>query len=292
MVLHEKREVPFVVLPSDPPVVVMLDGVDDSTGEFLACGHCMEPVLSPGDRLRIEPYSGTLTEGDIAVFEQGERLLAHRVTRVEGKRFWAAGDSANDMDGPVDISSLKGTVKEINKAGAWKAVEPVPVKAVRVFRSRIRRVVMTSPLGQLAKKARNVMTGIVPGGLKHAMWVRTFDEPKIVAAAMISSSGLVSTNQWLSLEKALTGKRACLLRAYFLQVRLGDMVLSMQVENKDDRPCAVASCFWSGCTVLTTPVKDALMSHAIHQAKHWGAGCIRIEMDDVMGSDNGREIDL
>ncbi|MEJ2083642.1 MAG: S24/S26 family peptidase, partial [Acidobacteriota bacterium] len=79
-------------------------------GSFLAAGYCMAPTILPGDDLVVEDCPGRPRRGWIVVFPWRDRLLAHRIVRVHGDRFWSRGDAVLDEEGPIATSAIVGRV--------------------------------------------------------------------------------------------------------------------------------------------------------------------------------------
>ncbi len=279
------KKPPFVILPGDPPVVVMLDANHASSEELVAAGHCMEPVLSPGDRLKVELFSGSLKTGSIAVFRSNDRLFAHRVTKVGDGVFWAAGDKASEADGPIPFSRLIGTVSMVCRDGLWSQVEPAWSGAFHSITARVERVIRKTPLlSRVLKKARAGLAGLMPGYMKNILDVRTTSDARQVAAAMISWSGAMDSQHLASVEKALAGNKACLINVYFAKKCIGSLVLMKSTSASNGDPIAVASSLWLRWVFLAVPVVEALLSQAVSRSRDWGVCCIRVEIDrDAVG---------
>ena len=79
---------PFLLKTNRPFLVVM--------------SKSMEPSLEPGDLLIVQEISEKTEEGDIVVFRQADKLIAHRVSRVvdiDGKyRVYTKGDAFLEED--------------------------------------------------------------------------------------------------------------------------------------------------------------------------------------------------
>jgi signal peptidase I len=106
-------------------------------------GWSMLPVIWPGDTLVIERASGdSAVEGDIVMFSNGRRLVAHRVvTKSNGSAdsmVHTQGDALSRPDSPVAHHELLGKVSFIMRNG--ELVKParslcLPQRAVAaVFR--------------------------------------------------------------------------------------------------------------------------------------------------------------
>ena len=85
----------------------------------------MLPVIWPGDTLVIDRANGDpAVEGDIVIFSNGRRLVAHRVTKSNGSgsTIQTQGDALSVPDSPVAHDELLGKVSFIVRKG--KLVKP------------------------------------------------------------------------------------------------------------------------------------------------------------------------
>ena len=73
-----------------------------------AYGISMYPLLRPGDQLLVEPTKPEI--GDIAVFDRGDVLVAHRVYKIRQDNYFLKGDSLIHADTPVHINHILGVV--------------------------------------------------------------------------------------------------------------------------------------------------------------------------------------
>lgn len=84
-------------------------------------GHSMLPTVWPGDTLEIEPLdSPDVSTGDIVLFSNGQRLVAHRVVaKICGSRdsIETQGDAVPSPDSPVAQADLMGKVSFILRNG-------------------------------------------------------------------------------------------------------------------------------------------------------------------------------
>jgi hypothetical protein len=89
-----------------------------------AKGWSMLPAIWPEDTLVIDCVSiNALTEGDIVMFSSGQRLVAHRVTKIcEAGKVLTQGDATPRPDSPVTQRDLLGKVSAIVRNG--KRIEP------------------------------------------------------------------------------------------------------------------------------------------------------------------------
>lgn len=64
-----------------------------------ASGLSMFPILLPGDTLRVQPIQArSLSKGDIVVFQEGDRLIAHRFIRFKENMLCTKGDGLKKFD--------------------------------------------------------------------------------------------------------------------------------------------------------------------------------------------------
>jgi signal peptidase I len=83
---------------------------------FRVSGGSMRPAIRHGDVLTVAPVAPCdITPGAVAVYRRFDRLLAHRVVRVDadesGARvFVLRGDAASACDPPVAESQMLGAV--------------------------------------------------------------------------------------------------------------------------------------------------------------------------------------
>jgi signal peptidase I len=87
-------------------------------------GWSMLPTVWPGDTLVVEPVStDSVSEGDIVMFSRGQRLVAHRVTKICGAgEVQTQGDAVPRPDAPVAQREVLGKVSAIMRNG--KRIEP------------------------------------------------------------------------------------------------------------------------------------------------------------------------
>jgi hypothetical protein len=83
-----------------------------------ATGASMLPALVPGDELEFDACDlADLVPGDVALFRRGERLLAHRVLRIDGDVLTAQGDALAAPDPVVPAADVLGKLVAIGRAG-------------------------------------------------------------------------------------------------------------------------------------------------------------------------------
>ena len=78
-------------------------------------GGSMLPVIRPGDVLRV--MAGPVSMGEIAVFNSGGHLCAHRVLAVLDGNVIARGDANKHLDAPLPCSQILGRVTCVERRG-------------------------------------------------------------------------------------------------------------------------------------------------------------------------------
>ncbi len=74
-------------------------------------GRSMRPTLEDGDRLEVRPLAGLLAPGEVIACVVGERLLVHRIARVERDgSVVTRGDAFLATDPPHAPGSILGRV--------------------------------------------------------------------------------------------------------------------------------------------------------------------------------------
>jgi ribosomal protein S18 acetylase RimI-like enzyme len=112
--------------PGDRQAVELLQNSLEGGGgqaAFVGLGRSMEPLLLPGDLVRIVRISGHVRVGWIMVFSWREGIVTHRVIKTTGEEFWARGDSCADKEGPVPIQDAIGRVVAYRRDGQWHSLE-------------------------------------------------------------------------------------------------------------------------------------------------------------------------
>jgi hypothetical protein len=88
---------------------------------FRAPGGSMRPAICHGDMLTVGPVApSNITLGSVAVYRRFDRLLAHRVVRIDADDsgapvFVLRGDAASDCDAPVSASQILGEVVRVER---------------------------------------------------------------------------------------------------------------------------------------------------------------------------------
>lgn len=77
-------------------------------------GNSMKPVINPGDKVFIEKAKiKNIKVGEIVVFYQNKKLVAHRVTRIKNKHIITKGDNSFFFDRPLKQNEVLGKVVKI-----------------------------------------------------------------------------------------------------------------------------------------------------------------------------------
>jgi hypothetical protein len=127
-------------------------------------GHSMRPLLRPGDVLVVQPGPAACRPGDLIVFWQQGRLVAHRLLRLEqpggDAHFITGGDNALAADPPVAPADVLGRVTARQRGGRtltlntpfWRGLgrlvalsHPWPGPSRR-FRPRLLRLIVSMAL--------------------------------------------------------------------------------------------------------------------------------------------------
>jgi len=88
---------------------------------FRATGASMQPAICHEDMLTVAPVAlSSIRPGAIAVYRRLDRLLAHRVVRIDvddsgAPVFVLRGDAASGCDAPVAASQILGEVVKVER---------------------------------------------------------------------------------------------------------------------------------------------------------------------------------
>lgn len=86
------------------------------TIELIAGGRSMFPYLRKHDVLKIEKVPiDTVSVGQIICFSRKDKLIAHRVIKIENKNkitLYAKGDATKQIDEPISENNYQGLVTE------------------------------------------------------------------------------------------------------------------------------------------------------------------------------------
>jgi hypothetical protein len=83
-----------------------------------AQGDSMRPLIAPGAQLLVEFGATPARVGQIALFSQGDRVIAHRLVAWRpGHGGWLAkGDAEAYADGPIEPGDMLGVVRAVRRA--------------------------------------------------------------------------------------------------------------------------------------------------------------------------------
>jgi hypothetical protein len=85
-------------------------------------GASMLPFIHDGDTVELEPALSPPKPGDLVLTRtSGERYVLHRVTRIDGGKFWLRGDAQYRCEGPISFSNIVGRVIVSERAGRSRA---------------------------------------------------------------------------------------------------------------------------------------------------------------------------
>ena len=115
---------------------------------FRASGGSMRPAICHGDVLTVEPVAlSNITPGAVAVYRRLDRLLAHRVVRIDADDsgapvFVLRGDAASGCDAPVGASQMLGEVVKVECR--TPAIRRYAGMCLELWNSRVRKLVFAS----------------------------------------------------------------------------------------------------------------------------------------------------
>jgi Peptidase S24-like len=148
-----------------------------------AAGKSMSPLIQPGDRLYVEFGSRRPRLGEIVVFADGARAVAHRLVRRvrtdEGELLIMRGDSTLGFDSPVSIADAFGVVRAYSRRdGAVVRVAAGPAAAAVAKMSlvagyllvRVERLPPGLPKKIGARAVRRLGPALVAGCVRAAAW--------------------------------------------------------------------------------------------------------------------------
>lgn len=111
----------------------------DKAISIAAGGYSMWPVIRPGDKVIVTPLAGTEPEtGDIVALIRDGGFVVHRVIEIKKENgfslFRTRGDASAAADPWMDITGIKGLVKNIIRSGKTLSVrkKPMPVALNRI----------------------------------------------------------------------------------------------------------------------------------------------------------------
>lgn len=80
-----------------------------------ARGDSMRPLITPESRLLVAFGAQPRAIGEIVLFRQGERLIAHRWVARQGSNLIAKGDGESFCDAPFSAESILGVVRALRR---------------------------------------------------------------------------------------------------------------------------------------------------------------------------------
>jgi len=109
-----------------------------------ASGRSMVPAIWPGDNLMVEPAtSSTVAPGDIVLFSNACRFVAHRVVEKEGDaengQVLTRGDAMATPDAPIKSVAILGKVSFIVRNGRCFEPEKSLRRPERAIATLLRR---------------------------------------------------------------------------------------------------------------------------------------------------------
>lgn len=90
---------------------------------FRASGQSMSPSILDGEAITVAPVSvGDVRRGDILLYHNGRRILAHRVVRIASRRDTSPrlilrGDASVTEDAPIAAAQVLGRVVSVERDG-------------------------------------------------------------------------------------------------------------------------------------------------------------------------------
>lgn len=78
-------------------------------GAAVVLSGSMEPTISEGDLIIVQE-TDQFKENDIAVFQDGNLLVVHRIINIDGETITTKGDANQIADKPIKVSDVKGKV--------------------------------------------------------------------------------------------------------------------------------------------------------------------------------------
>jgi hypothetical protein len=127
-----------------------------------AQGDSMRPLIAPGAQLLVEFGAQPQRVGEIVIFSQNDRLVAHRLVAWRPERGWVAkGDAEAYSDGSFEPSNLLGVVRAV------RTTPHQPATSVGC-QGRLARMIahVSRWLGRGATLARRAAT-FLPGPLRR-----------------------------------------------------------------------------------------------------------------------------
>jgi Peptidase S24-like len=91
--------------------------------KFKACGRSMQPTIHEGETITVEPTDPVnVREGDIVLYRQNGRIIAHRVLRIV--KFTEQSVETSKFELPYEIADLKHSELVLNAGSGVCHVQP------------------------------------------------------------------------------------------------------------------------------------------------------------------------
>lgn len=89
-------------------------------------GRSMWPLIQPGDQVLVKHGYANVRRGDVIVFLQQEKLVAHRLLCIHKDcpttTFVTKGDNTSYLDSPVRADQIVGRVLKIKRGSRWTSI--------------------------------------------------------------------------------------------------------------------------------------------------------------------------
>jgi hypothetical protein len=121
---------------------------------FRASGQSMSPTIRDGEAITVAPVSvADVRRGDILLYQNGRRLLAHRVVRIATRRdtsprLTLRGDASVTEDEPIASAQVLGRVVSVERDGRELTLVG--------HRARLRRI-----LGKSAARLKGLVSCLI-----------------------------------------------------------------------------------------------------------------------------------
>jgi len=119
-------------IPITLPTKVLAVALDKwgQTGEehlIPIIGKSMRPLIQPGDQVWIKHGYVNVRRGDVIVFLQEEKMVAHRLLRIckDGSKTMVItkGDNTSYLDSPISAHQVIGRVLKIKRGDRWISID-------------------------------------------------------------------------------------------------------------------------------------------------------------------------
>lgn len=136
-----------LILESDKRDLVLALLSDGKEVRLKMQGNSMFPTIKSSEFTVIEPIDlTTLKVGQVIVFKDGKRWVAHRLIQKKNERFITQGDSMISPDLPIEKHQLIGTVKSVREKFCYVKLRPFPqfLNRLMLFATRTFKRVLKS----------------------------------------------------------------------------------------------------------------------------------------------------